>query len=244
MHEQLWFTAILNKWFGGVTTALLEALHIHPHDPAAPIPNYVAMQVLVVMLLIAYFVLVRTRLSVESPGAWQHVTETLREFLRGQSQEIIGHHSEQFTPFLFSLFLFILVSNLLGLIPTLHSPTANPSVPLGCALITFGYYNWNGVLQLGALHYAKGFLGPIPLLAPLMFPIEVISHLARLLSLTVRLWANIFAGDLVTLAFFSMIPLFVPVPFLALHILVAFLQAYVFVLLTTIYLSGAVATEH
>ncbi len=244
MHEQLWFTAILNKLFGGVTTALLQALHIHPHDPAAPIPNYVAMQVLVVLLLIIYFVYLRARLSVESPGGWQHVAETLRDFLQGQSREIIGHHSEQFTPFLVTLFLFILVSNLLGLVPTLHSPTATPAVPLGCALLTFAYYNGKGLLIQGPLSYAKHFFGPMPFLAPLMFPIEVVSHLARLLSLTVRLWANMFAGDLVTLVFFSMIPIGIPVIFNGLHILVAFLQAYVFVLLTTIYLQGAVATEH
>lgn len=244
MHEQLWFTAILNKLFGGVTTALLGTLHLHPHDPAAPIPNYVAMQVLVVLVLIAYFVLVRTRLSVESPGGWQHATETLRDFLQEQSREIIGHHSEQFTPFLVSLFLFILLSNLLGLVPTLQSPTATPSVPLGCALLTFVYYNGQGIRIQGPLHYGKHFLGPMPFLAPLMLPIELVSHSARLLSLTVRLWANMFAGDLVTLVFFSMIPIGVPVIFNGLHIMVAFLQAYVFVLLTTIYLSGAVATEH
>lgn len=244
MHEQLWFTAILNKLLGGVTTALLEALRIHPLDPASPIPNYVAMQVLVVLLLVTFFALLRGRLSVESPGAWQHIVETLRDFLQDQSREIIGHHSEQFTPFLLSLFLFILISNLLGLVPTLESPTATPSVPLGCALLTFVYYNGQGIRIQGPLHYAKHFLGPMPFLAPLMFPIEVVSHLARLLSLTVRLWANMFAGDLVTLVFFSMIPIAIPVIFNGLHIMVAFLQAYVFVLLTTIYLSGAVATEH
>jgi F-type H+-transporting ATPase subunit a len=244
MHEQLWFTAILNKLLGGVTTALLEALHIHPLDPSAPIPNYVAMQVLVVLLLVMFFAFVRTRLSVESPGAWQHIVESLRNFLQDQSREIIGHHSEGFTPFLLTLFLFILVSNLLGLVPTLETPTANPSVPFGCALLTFGYYNLHGILRLGVLRYLLQFAGPIWWLSPLMLPIEIISHLARLLSLTVRLWANMFAGELVTLVFFSMIPIGVPVIFNGLHILVAVLQAYVFVLLTAIYLSGAVATEH
>ncbi len=244
MHEQLWFTAILNKYLGGVTTALLEALHIHPHDPAAPIPNYVAMQVVVCFLLIAFFLLVRSRLSMERPGAWQHVVETLQEFIQNQSREIIGHHSENFTPFLITLGLFILTSNLLGMIPSFESPTANPSVPLGCAVMAFCYYNLQGILRQGVLHYALHFTGPIWWLSWLMLPIEIISHLARMLSLTIRLFANIFAGDMVTLVFFSLIPIGIPVAFLLLHVGVSFLQSYIFVLLTTVYLQGAVATEH
>ena len=244
MHEQLWFTAILNKYLGGVTTALLEALHIHPHDPAAPIPNYVAMQVVVFFLLIAFFLLVRSRLSMERPGAWQHVLESLQEFIQNQSREIIGHHSERFTPFLITLGLFILTCNLLGMIPSFESPTANPSVPLGCAVMAFSYYNVQGILQQGVLQYVLHFTGPVWWLSWLMLPIEIISHLARMLSLTIRLFANIFAGDMVTLVFFSLVPIGIPVAFLLLHVGVSFLQSYIFVLLTTVYLQGAVATEH
>jgi F-type H+-transporting ATPase subunit a len=96
----------------------------------------------------------------------------------------------------------------------------------------------------GPLHYAAHFAGPMPALAPLMIPIEIVSHLARVLSLTIRLFANMFAGDMVTLVFFSLVPIGIPVIFLGLHIGVSILQAYIFVLLTTVYLSGAVATEH
>lgn len=244
MHEQLWFTAILNKYLGGVTTALLEALHIHPHDPSAPIPNYVAMQVAVFVLLVAFFLFLRSRLSMQRPGAWQHVVEVLQEFIQNQSREIIGHHSEHYTPFLMTLGLFILVANLLGMVPSFESPTANPSVPLGCAVVAFAYYNLQGVLSQGLLHYALHFTGPIWWLAWLMLPIEIISHSARVLSLTIRLFANIFAGDMVTLVFFSLVPIGIPVVFLALHMGVSFLQSYIFVLLTTVYLSGAVAQEH
>jgi F-type H+-transporting ATPase subunit a len=125
-------------------------------------------------------------------------------------------------------------------------------VPLGCAICAFLYYHAQGFKHAGP-KYLLHFFGPpmegMPfiariLLAALMFPIELVSHLARLLSLTVRLWANIFAGDLVTLVFFSMIPIGIPVIFLSLHIGVAFLQAYVFMLLSIIYVSGAVAEEH
>ena len=141
------------------------------------------------------------------------------------------------------LALFILVMNLLGLIPGLMSPTSNQVVPLGLALVTFLYYHYHGIRSNGA-GYIKQFLGPVWWLAPLMFIIEVVSHLARVLSLTVRLYANMFAGDLVTLAFFSLIPVGVPLIFLGLHLGVSVIQTYVFMLLATIYLSLAVSHEH
>jgi len=203
------------------------------------------MELLVFLVLIVFFVLVRARLSVESPSGLQHIVETIEGFVTNQSEEIIGHHSEKFTPFLVALGLFILVGNLLGLIPGFESPTAKPAVPLGCAILSFVYYNMHGLRKHGVLKYGKHFLGPLGLVgAIIMLPIEIVSHSARLLSLTVRLWANMFAGDLVTMAFFSIFPILLPLPFLALHMLVAFLQAYIFVLMTMIYLSGAVAEEH
>ena len=241
--EQLPFTAFLNKYFGGVALALLHALHIQPAYRKAPIPNFVAMEILVAMVLLILFILVRTRLSVESPGGLQHIVEGLHGFIQNQSEEIIGHHSERFTPFLTALGLFILLCNLLGLVPGFESPTATPAVPLGCAVTAFCYYNLQGFKTKG-LHYAADFLGPVWWLAWLMLPIELISHFARMLSLTIRLFANMFAGDMVTLVFFSLVPLGVPVIFLGLHIGVSLLQAYIFVLLTTVYLSGAVAAAH
>ena len=244
MAEILPFTALLNRLFGGVALALLHALHIQPDNPAAPITNSVAMQVLVVVLLIIVFAVVRSRLSVENPGGLQHVFESIQSFISNQSNEIIGHHSEGFTGFLIALMLFILSCNLLGLVPGFESPTSEPSVPLGCAIVAFVYYNYHGIKRQGGLNYARHFMGPMPALAPLMIPIEIISHLARVLSLTIRLFANMFAGDMVTLVFFSLVPVGVPVIFLGLNVGVSLLQAYIFVLLTTVYLSGAVAQEH
>jgi F-type H+-transporting ATPase subunit a len=116
-------------------------------------------------------------------------------------------------------------------------------VPLGCAICAFVYYNVQGLKHSG-LVYLKHFLGPVWWLAPLMVLIEIVSHLARMLSLTLRLYANMYAGDMVTLVFFSLIPIGIPIIFLGLHIFVSVLQAYIFVLLTTVYLSGAVAEEH
>jgi F-type H+-transporting ATPase subunit a len=243
MPEQLWFTEILNHLFAGPVTALLRALHVEPHFPQAPITNGVAMEVLVFAFLVTLFVLARFRLSVERPGALQHTFESVHGFIEGQSRDIIGHHSEGFTPFLVVLFLFVLICNLIGLIPGFESPTAVAVVPLGCAICAFVYYQAQGFKHHG-IAYLKHFMGPMWWLAIIMIPIEIISHLARMLSLTIRLFANMYAGDMVTLVFFSLIPLGVPIIFLGLHIGVSLLQAYIFVLLTTVYLSGAVAEEH
>ncbi|MGA2695582.1 MAG: F0F1 ATP synthase subunit A [Terriglobales bacterium] len=243
MPEQLWFTQFLNKLLGVPVTAFLRSIHIEPHHPQAPITNAFAMELLVFAFLILVFAILRTRLSVDSPGGLQHVFEGLQGFVEGQSHEIIGPHSEAYTPFLMALGLFILIGNLIGLIPGFESPTAAGVVPLGCALCAFAYYHWQGVKHSG-LAYFKHFAGPLPVLAPLMIPIEIISHLARVMSLTIRLYANMFAGDMVTLAFFSLVPILLPVAFLSLHIFVSLLQAYIFVLLATVYLAGAVAEEH
>jgi F-type H+-transporting ATPase subunit a len=243
MPEQLWFTEILNHLFAGPATGLLRALHIDPKYPQAPITNAVAMQFLVFLFLVVLFGLVRSRLSVDRPGALQHIFEGAQGFIEGQSHEIIGHHSQGFTPFLVVLASFILISNLLGVVPGFESPTAVPVVPLGCAICAFVYYQAQGFKYAG-VGYLKHFAGPMAILAPLMLPIEIISHLARVLSLTIRLYANMFAGDMVTLVFFSLIPIGVPIAFLGLHIGVALLQTYIFVLLTTVYLAGAVAEEH
>ncbi len=243
MPEQLWFTEILNRIFASPVTALLRTLHIEPRHPAAPIPNSLSMEVLVFAFLVILFVLLRSRLSVDRPGSLQHVFEGIEGFVQGQSNEIIGHHSERYTPFLASLFFFILMCNLIGVIPGFESPTALPVVPLGCALCAFAYYQAQGFRHAG-IAYLKHFVGPMPALAPLMIPIEIVSHLARVLSLTIRLFANMFAGDMVTWVFFSLVPLGVPILFLGLHIGVSLLQTYIFVLLTTVYLQGAVADEH
>ncbi|MGH9495951.1 MAG: F0F1 ATP synthase subunit A [Candidatus Sulfotelmatobacter sp.] len=252
MPEQLWFTQILNHLLHGPVTAFLRALHLDPKYPNYPISNSFAMELLVFIFLLVVFLMVRSRLSVDSPGGLQHAFEGLEGFVLSQSHDIIGHHADHYTPFFSILFIFILICNLVGLIPGLESPTGVPIVPLGCAICAFVYYHTQGFKHAG-VKYLLHFFGPpmegMPLiarvlLAALMLPIELVSHFARLLSLTVRLWANIFAGDLITLVFFSMIPIGVPILFSGLHILVAVLQAYVFMLLAIIYVSGAVAEEH
>ena len=241
--EQLVFTRILNQAFHGPVDSVLAALHVHVADPAAPMTNAFAMELLATGLLLLYFLAGRRTLSVDNPRAIQHTAEYVHEFVSDQGESIIGHGFERFTGYLSVLVLFILLMNLLGLVPGLESPTSNPVVPLGLALVTFVYYHYAGIRSNG-WGYIKQFLGPVWWLSPLLFVIEVISHCARVLSLTVRLYANMFAGDLVTWAFFSLIPIGVPLVFLGLHLVVSLVQAYVFMLLATIYLSLAVSHEH
>jgi F-type H+-transporting ATPase subunit a len=243
MPEQLWVTAFLNKYLAGVANAILGIFHLHSKYPQAPITNYVAMQLVVFVLLLLVFALVRSRLSVEDPGNLQHVFESIDSMISQQGLEVIGHGYERYTNYLITLGIFILTCNLIGLIPGFEAPTAVPSVPLGCAVVTWIYYQMHGIRTNGP-GYIKHFLGPVWWLAPLMFVIEVASHLARILSLTVRLFANMFAGDMVTLVFFSLFPLAIPVVFMLLHVGVSFIQTYIFVLLATVYIGEAVAHEH
>ena len=243
MPTQLLFTRFLNAHFAAPVDGLLRALHIQVEYPRAPITNAFAMELLIFLALLAYFAIVRASLSVEKPGAVQHMAEMTHEFVNEQSESIIGHGHEKFAAYLTVLGLFILIGNLMGLVPGLESPTANAVVPLGFALCTFIYYHYHGIKSNGGA-YIKQFLGPVWWLSWLLLPIEIISHLARVLSLTVRLYANMFAGDLVTLAFFSLVPVGIPLIFLGLHLGVAIVQAYVFMLLAMIYLSLAVAHDH
>lgn len=243
MPTQLLLTKLLNAHFAGAANALLHAFHVTPVNVRTPITNSVAMELLVFFFLIAYFVAVRFSLSVETPNGIQHLAEITNEFVTDQGEQIIGHEHARFTSYLTALGLFILLCNLIGLVPGLESPTANVVVPLGLALTTFAYYHYQGARANG-FGYVKQFLGPVWWLYWLLFPIEIISHCARVLSLTVRLYANVFAGDLLIMAFFSLIPIGVPLVFIGLHFGVDIIQAYVFFLLAAIYLSMAVAHEH
>jgi F-type H+-transporting ATPase subunit a len=241
MH-QLPFTALLNKLFAGPVTALLTALHIHPAHPATPITNAFAMELFVALLLTLLFLAARASLSVEKPGALQHIFETLYEKMDAQSEEIIGHDNKRYLSYLITLAMFILLCNLLGLVPFFESPTGSPVVPLGCAVVTWFFYQMHG-FRANGVGYLKHFAGPVWWLAPLMFVIEVCSHLARMLSLTVRLFANMFAGDMVTLVFFSLVPVGIPVIFLVLHFGVSLIQTLIFVLLPMVYIGEATAHE-
>jgi F-type H+-transporting ATPase subunit a len=240
-HE-IWLTRLFNDNLAGFGNALLSTFGLP--SQARPWANFVTMQILVSAIMLVLFLVLRTRLSVDKPGKTQQIFEVIYEFLRGESEDQVGHDAYKHIGYFATVFLFILFSNLIGIIPGFESPTMTPSVPAGCALATFMYYNVAGVRANGIVQYLKHFAGPMWYLAPLIIPIEIISHMARPLSLTIRLYANMLAGEKVTVVFLGLTYFAVPALFMGLHVFVSFLQAYIFVLLTMMYVSGAVAHEH
>ncbi|TAN21892.1 MAG: ATP synthase F0 subunit A [Acidobacteria bacterium] len=243
MPEQIWFTHILNALFAAPVDGLFHLLGIPVLYPAAPITNTFALEVLTALILVIIATLVRSRLSVERPGAIQQSVELSWNAIGDHGEEVIGHGGKRFLPFLFTLFFFILIGNLMGLVPSLDSPTAGIETTLGLALATFVYFHAVGLKKLGIVKYAKSFAGPMIFLAPLMVPLEIISSFARILSLSVRLFANMFAGEMITTIFLALLPI-AGIAFMGLHVFIAILQAYIFMVLAMVYLSGATAEEH
>jgi len=266
MDHEIWFTAILNKILGGPLAAVLAALGHPPADPAHLIPNYIAMEMLALLVILAGVFFLRRQLSVESPGKLQQIMETVVQFVRDMNEEIIGHGSGRYLAMIGTLGIFIGICNVLGLIPTLQTPTGHIEVTLGCAVAAFLYYNFQGIRYHGVLGYLKHLCGPVMAMAIIMFPIELVGNVGRLLSLSVRLYANMFVGDILEGVFTTSIPAAIagilaqhklaaaltagltpiglPAVFMALHLFVSALQAYIFMLLPAIYISMAVSSEH
>jgi F-type H+-transporting ATPase subunit a len=266
-----WF----NHVFGPIALYVLHALGLQPADYEHPIPEYIVMSLTVFVIGTIFALIVRSRLSVERPGAIQQVGELLLTNPLGFGivdllDENVAHGGRKYVSFVGSISIFILLSNLLSVFPAFSAPTAIVVVPLACAVLTFLYFNWQGLRHSGVGGYLLTFAGSPKsvgdwALAVLLFPVELISTGARVLSLTVRLWANIFASDLlyaiflsllVKLTFFAwgkfavlgavlaILPLTIPLAFIGLHIFVAIIQAYVFTVLPAIYLGIATADEH
>jgi F-type H+-transporting ATPase subunit a len=271
MEEHVsWITQIVNHYLGGAALALLSALHIQPEHPELPIPEHVVMALIVLVGVTLLALILKSRLSVERPGSFQQVAEMLITNpmgfgVRDLVEENVPHHPERHIAFVGSIGIFVLISNLMGVFPAFSSPTKNQTVPLACAILTFLYFNWQGIRQLGPGKYVAHFAGPVPWLAPLIFPVEIISTSARVLSLTVRLWANILASDLIYSIFLGLfvslstwgwaktpvlgvilavLPATLPIAFIGLHIFVAIVQAYIFTILPSVYLGLATADEH
>jgi len=268
-------TRWINHLFGPAFLELLRFLHIPPRDLENPVSEYVVMSLVVLAIGTGAALFLRSRLSVERPGGFQQVAELLLTNplgfgIKDLLEENAGHEGTRFIAFTGAISIFVLLSNLLSVIPVFTSPTGNAVVPLACALLTFIYFNWQGIRHHGFYQYLLTFAGSPKragdwVLAPLLFPVEIISTSARLLSLTVRLWANIFASDLIYVIFLSLLlnpfewgwkinpilgiilglfPVVVPIAFIALHIFVSVIQAYIFTVLPSIYLGLAVADEH
>jgi F-type H+-transporting ATPase subunit a len=242
-ETEVWTTVLFNRILAGPLDSLLSAIGHPAADPAHPWENWITMEILVVAIIFVLFAWLRSRLSVENPGTLQLTFEALYKFLAGQAHDALEHGSGKYLPFVGTLFIFILFMNLIGIIPGFDSPTTNPAVPCALAVAVFLYYNYMGVREQGFFKYLAHFLGPVWYLAPLMVLIEIVSHIARPLSLTIRLFVNMYAGERITVTFLGLTYLAVPALFMGLHVFVAFLQAFIFMLLSVIYISGAVAHE-
>ncbi len=212
------------------------------------IPSYVLYSWLAMILLIGASLVVRNRLSL-IPAGFQNVMEAFADFFINFSRSNIGHHwGDKFYPLIGTIFLYILTCNLMGLIPGFDKPTGNINMTASIAVPVFLIYQFYG-LKVHGIKYINHFLGPIrsiyalPLMI-LMFFIELISHLVRPITLSVRLFGNMMAKTKLMIILGILAPAIIPIAILALGVLVGIVQAFVFTLLTTLYLAGAVEESH
>ncbi|MDY0296369.1 MAG: F0F1 ATP synthase subunit A [Acidobacteriota bacterium] len=233
---------IIVDWVNGLLRGLLGLFGIHPENHDL-IPSHVVMALLVTALLITLFRLGSRRFEL-FPSRLQALMEMIYRGFRSLVDDVIGPEGRRFIPALGTVGLFIASCNLLGLLPELASPTANLNVTVGCAVFIFIYYHYQGVRRHGLLKYMRSFAGPVWWMAPLFVPIEVISHFSRPLSLSMRLFGNIFGEDLVIIIIASLVPFIAPLPMMGLAVFTSLLQAFIFVMLSAIYLAGAMESEH
>src|SRR6185437_12608284 len=176
MTHELWITSIFNRLLAGPANALLNAVHHPAADAANPWSDWMVCEIIVVVFTVLLFGYLKGRLSVDKLGKLQHTFEVIYEFIHAQAEEVVGHHQgPRYVAFFGTIFIFILFLNLIGLIPGFDSPTMYPMVPFGFAIATFLFYHYSGMRTHGP-GYIRQFMGPMLWLAPLMIPIEVISH--------------------------------------------------------------------
>jgi F-type H+-transporting ATPase subunit a len=216
--------------------------------PGEWMPAHVTFTWLVMAILVVMGVL-GTRALRPVPGPLQNFVEVVIEAFYGLLDQMIGKQGRQFLPLIGTAGLFILTSNLLGNIPGFQPPTANWNTTVALAVTVFLSYNYFGIRKHGLLNYLKHFCGPIWWLAPLMFPIELIGHLARPVSLSVRLFGNIFGEESVIVILLSLVWLVMPyfiwlIIMLPLSLFTAVVQTFVFLMLSMVYIAGAVEEGH
>jgi F-type H+-transporting ATPase subunit a len=246
MHHEFWIVTAFNALFGRAVAAALAPLGFHL-DPAHAVPDYLVMSLIVLIILTALCLAMRSRLQVENPGTMQILLEDAVGFMNGVLTEYIGPKGTRFLPLVGTVALFIFTANMIGKVPGLMSPTANINVTLGCAITVWLYYHIMGVREQGLGAYLKHFavMPGAPLaIAPLILIIELISHVSRVMSLSLRLFGNVFGEEMVVAVIASIVPFVAPLPFLVLGVITGTLQAFIFMLLTVIYLASAVHTDH
>ena len=240
MHHEFFVSTVFNRYIANPIAAHL-GYPSHDHDV---LPAHVVMILLICIGLVFFSMWLRRRLSVDNPGAVQQSLEVLCEAILGLMSDIVGPNSRRLFPLIGALFLYILVSNVMGLVPGFMSPTSNINVTAGCGVVVFLYYNYQGFKAHGVRKYLAHFAGPSLVIAPLLFVIEIISHLARPFSLSVRLFGNIYAEELIIGTLNSMFPFVISLPVMALGLFASTIQAFIFIVLTMVYIGGAVEHAH
>jgi F-type H+-transporting ATPase subunit a len=239
LHHEFFVSTVFNRYIANPIAALLGY-----HTDHDVLPPHVVMIILISIGLMVFAALFRRRLSVAAPGNLQQTFEMILQGVNGLMNDIIGAHARRFFPLIGALFFYILVGNLIGLVPGFMSPTSDINVTAGCAIVVFFYYNYQGFKTHGFRKYMAHFAGPSLAIAPLLFVIEVISHLARPFSLSVRLFGNIFAEELIIGSLNSMFPFLIALPVMALGLFASTIQAFIFIVLTMVYIGGAVEHAH
>jgi len=241
LEHSLWVVEAFNRVFGPPLAAVLGLVGVKVGDPLHVVPDYLVMVLIVAVTLIVVLGLASRRLTM-IPRGRQNIVEMIVQLFEGLVVDTVGPEGRKYLPVIGTVGLFVFGCNMIGLFPGFMSPTSKLNATLGCALVVFFYYHAQGVKAQG-LKYFKHFMGPIPALAPLMIPIEIISHFSRPVSLSMRLFGNIFAEELLIVIMASIIPFLLPLPFMAVAIFTSIIQSFVFVLLSCIYIAGAVAHE-
>jgi F-type H+-transporting ATPase subunit a len=216
-------------------TPLVSAVVIHI-GPVALTETVVTTWLLMAALATACWLATR-RMSVV-PGSLQAVIETLVGAIEEQIRSIVNREPSEFLPLVGTLFIFLVVANLAGVLPGVHAPTASLETPAALAAIIFVSVHVFGVRLNGVIGYLKGYLKPNPLLLPL----NILSEFTRTFSLMMRLFGNIMSDELVIAIVVALAGLLVPIPFMAFQILVGLIQAYIFSVLATVYIGGAVGS--
>ncbi len=244
MHEQSPVAIFLNEH---LFDPLARALGVRLASGQHAVPDHIVMILLISLCLLLFSLWLRGRLSVENPSKAQHLVEIILEALQGLMQGVIGKDSRRYLPLIGTLGIYILIGNVIGMIPGFLSPTSNLNVTASCAIPAFVYYNYVGIRKHGLLKYLAHFAGPVWWLAWLLFPVEIVSHLARIFSLSMRLFGNIFAEELVISSLNQyLFPVLASVPVMFLGLFASTVQSFIFMLLTMVYISGAVeeSAEH
>jgi F-type H+-transporting ATPase subunit a len=220
------------------------AAFLFPDGKEAWIPDTAIMTLLLLLVFALFFPWLARRYRKDKPGGLQSFFEMLVAGLRGLNDDVFGHDwSPKYLAIVGAFAIFIGVGNLFGLFFFLQPPTGSLSTTVALAVISFIYFNKEGIREHGLLGYLKHFTGPLLLIAPLFFVIEIIGTFARILSLSLRLFMNIYGEHTTTNVFASLVPVVVPWPMMALGIFTALLQAYVFALLSAVYIAGAIEHE-